>query len=75
MTSKETEEKTPAALNGTDWKQSAAKEFVAQCFIDGVLPLDKTELQDLDVEDICQTTNLGWSWLSSRQDVMQQRLI
>jgi len=53
MTSKETEEKTPAALNGADWKCSAAKEFVAQCFIDGVLPLDKDELQDLDVEDAC----------------------
>jgi len=23
----------------------------------------------------CQTTNLGWSWSSSKRDVMQQRLI
>jgi len=24
---------------------------------------------------MCQTTNLGWSWSSSKRDVMQQRLI
>jgi len=52
MTSKEPKEKTPASLNDADWKQSAAKEFVAQCFIDEVLPLDKAELGELDIEDI-----------------------
>jgi len=32
---------------------------------------DIRSVEDISLNETCQTMNLGWSWLSSRRDVMQ----
>lgn len=44
--------KPPASLNDEKWISSGAKDFVSQCFIDGILPLEQAELKELDLKDI-----------------------